>query len=301
MAATASNLYDASSIRRSGDVYSNNSDDSNNNEDVNDDTNNSEVVVDDNEEKFSDENNDRVQTNKDESEVDATSDTSQSRSRFFNSFFSRITGLSDIEQTYPQSIDSKNEDKRDGRNSNKENKKENREQEKRLRLARRSGRILGGLGKVLVKSVTDTVGFWVGLGLFDDDDDSDNNGDSYNEESSSYRKRYVIDNNDGYDQSYNKYDDFRNRNYNNKNKNNQLITDCNTIDMDSSEIFFSAVTPEVFPLSIDYDDYIDSFGAWNNKKETVFAVAVVHNNSSSYNQNNNKIQQKNNITSKDNS
>jgi hypothetical protein len=79
------------------------------------------------------------------------------------------------------------------------------EQEERIELARKSGRLLRGVSGALVKTASNTLGFWVGLGF---EEEGEKIG----------RNRRIAD--DGYDDSYNSDDDYRNRNYGNNNSTN---------------------------------------------------------------------------------
>jgi hypothetical protein len=80
------------------------------------------------------------------------------------------------------------------------------EQEERIELARKSGRLLRGVSGALVKTASNTVGFWVGLGF---EEEGEKTG----------RKRRIADD-AGYDDAYSRDDDYRNRNFGNNNSTN---------------------------------------------------------------------------------
>lgn len=121
------------------------------------------------------------------------------------------------------------------------------EQEERIEIARKSGRILRGVRGALVKSASDTLGFWVGLGF---------------EEEGEGRSRRGRVNDDGYDDAYSSDDDYRNRNYGNNGSNNDSEADVNTskkrrrsyVDHDD----FIDIVEEVFDSDISFTNQADS-------------------------------------------
>lgn len=138
----------------------------------------------------------------------ATSEAKSTISSLFSRFFSKISNSTENNDT-------------------------NSAQKNRLKIARKSGRIIRNFGGVLAKSATDTLGFWVGLGFDDDGEEEeleveDSSGRGVANADRKRVRQQMNDNQDSeYDRFYARNDNFIDRSYD-----NNLLIGPSSIDID---------------------------------------------------------------------